>query len=117
MLQNERLQELLFASARGNQDAFATLYELTAPHLFSLSQRIVKRQDYAEEVMQEAFVQIWYSAKDYYADKGAPMAWLAGIVRHRARDLLRREKSQTSRIEELANNPRPREQNIRIHFH
>ena len=106
-MQTDNLKDLLIESARGDEAAFSRLYQHTAPHLFSLCLRIVKREDYAEDVMQEAFIQIWYSAKDYHADRGAPMAWLASIVRHRALDLLRREKSQFSRVEDLAQQPRP----------
>ncbi len=41
-------------------------------------------------MLQEAFVKIWHRAADYRPDKGAPMTWMASIVRNRALDLLRR---------------------------
>lgn len=105
MLPNEQLEELLIASARGDERAFAALYKLTSPHLFALCLRILKRRERAEEALQEAFVQIWYGARDYYADRGTPMSWLTAIVRHRALDLLRRERSQNNRVAELARIP------------
>jgi RNA polymerase sigma-70 factor (ECF subfamily) len=88
---------------KGDHDAFQSLYETTSPYLYSLALRILKQESLANEVVQEAFVQIWYGAKDYYAEKGSPTAWMASIVRYRALDLIRREKSQQSRVEAAAN--------------
>jgi RNA polymerase sigma-70 factor (ECF subfamily) len=37
-------------------------------------------------------VNIWRHAADYQAERGAPLTWMAAIVRHRALDILRRER-------------------------
>lgn len=105
MQDSEQLKKLLAASAQENQEAFAALYQQTAPYLLALAARIVSNKEQAEEVLQEAFVQIWYGAKDYDVSKGAVMAWLAGIVRHRALDMRRREISQQTRVEAAAREP------------
>jgi RNA polymerase sigma-70 factor (ECF subfamily) len=105
MLEPDRLKKLLVESAWGDREAFASLYQITAPYLLSLAVRIVHSRELAEEVLQEAFVQIWYGAKDYDAGKGAAMAWLAGVVRHRALDTRRREGSQQSRASAAALEP------------
>ena len=55
MLDTDRLQKLLSDSAWGDQQAFASLYQSTAPYLLSMAVRIVKSKDRAEEVLQEAF--------------------------------------------------------------
>ena len=52
--------------------------------------RILRRQDWAEEVLQESFVNIWNHVDEYAAQKSAPMTWMTAIVRNRALDWLRR---------------------------
>jgi RNA polymerase sigma-70 factor (ECF subfamily) len=105
MLDIAILQQYLLDSSRGNHKAFQSLYENTSPYLYSLALRLLKDESLASEVLQEAFVQIWYGAKDYQADKGSPMAWMATIVRYRALDLIRREKSQKTRMEAAGKEP------------
>lgn len=102
MLDADRLQQLLLGCAWENQQAFATLYEHTAPYLMTMATRIVSNSSQAEEVLQEAFVQVWYNAKTYDPNRGTAMAWLTGIVRHRALDMRRRETRLTERHDALA---------------
>ena len=58
--------------------------------LFAVALRILRRQDWAEEVLQESFVNIWNHVNEYAAQKSAPMTWMTAIVRNRALDWLRR---------------------------
>lgn len=48
--------------------------------------RMLKRRDWAEEVLQESFVSVWRFASRYDRSKGAPMTWLIRIVRNQALD-------------------------------
>lgn len=100
MMDSEHLKRLLTNSALGDQEAFTGLYDLTSPYLFALAIRILCNRDLAQDVLQDAFVQIWYRARDYHADKGEPLAWMTGIVRYRALDARRREHSQLNRAME-----------------
>ncbi len=90
---NLPLTELIAATARGDRPAFAALYAATSPQLFAVALRIMRRRDRAEEVLQDAFVSIWKRARDYDAAKGSALTWMASIVRHRAIDMLRRERA------------------------
>jgi RNA polymerase sigma-70 factor (ECF subfamily) len=87
------LQELLFAAARGDHSAFAEVYERTHAHLFGVAMRILGRQPSAEDVLQEAFINIWKNAATYRSNVGGqdiqPMTWLIAIVRNKALDALR----------------------------
>jgi len=89
----ETLQELLAATARGDHDAFAQVYERTHAHLFGVALRILGRHQSAEDVLQEAFVNIWRNAATYRTQVGGqeiqPMTWLITIVRNKALDALR----------------------------
>lgn len=89
-LRNEELRALLARVAQGDQRAFAALYRQAAPHLYAIALRIVRNASQAEEILQEAFVNVWHHAGTYDAAKSRPMTWLASIVRHRALDSIRR---------------------------
>ena len=92
----ERLAGLLGQCALGNQPAFADLYALTSAKLFGVALRILRRQDWAEEVLQECYVNIWNHAGDYAAARSAPMTWMTSIVRNRSLDWLRRPQSEAT---------------------
>jgi RNA polymerase sigma-70 factor (ECF subfamily) len=88
--QNKLLENLLEACARRDRGAFARLYEVTAPKLFGVAVRILRREDWAEEVLQDCYVSIWNNAGRYSAGLSAPMTWMTSIVRNRCLDVLRR---------------------------
>ena len=83
------LQALLSRTALGDRAAFRRLYDAAAPSLLGVALRILKRRDRAEDVLQEAFVNIWNSAGRYVASASQPMTWLTAIVRNKALDALR----------------------------
>lgn len=89
------LQDLLARCALGDQHAFASLYRNTSAKLFGVTLRILRREDWAEEVLQESFVNIWTHAGEYNPEKSAPMTWMTSIVRNRALDWLRRPHHET----------------------
>jgi RNA polymerase sigma-70 factor, ECF subfamily len=91
-----RLTELLGQCALRNQRAFADLYALTSAKLFGVALRILRRQDWAEEVLQESYVNIWNHAGNYAVAKSAPLTWMTSIVRNRSLDWLRRPQTETT---------------------
>jgi len=88
----EQLSDLISRCALRDQRAFATLYQFSSAKLFAVAVRITRRRDWAEEVLQEAFVNIWNHAAGYNSAKSAPMTWMSAIVRNRALDWLRRPR-------------------------
>ena len=91
-----RLAELLAQCALRNQRAFALLYELTSAKLFGVALRILRRRDWAEEVLQECYVSVWNHAGDYAIQKSAPLTWMTSIVRNRSLDWLRRPQHEAT---------------------
>jgi RNA polymerase sigma-70 factor (ECF subfamily) len=83
------LPDLLARVALRDRAAFKRLYDATAPSLFGVALRIVKQRDRAEEVLQDAYVNVWNRAAGYQAGLSQPMTWLTAIVRNRALDELR----------------------------
>jgi RNA polymerase sigma-70 factor, ECF subfamily len=90
MLDDQAIKALLLRSAArddGAADAFRRLYELCAPALLGVAQRIVGRRELAEEVLHDAFAKIWRSADSFDPLATRPVAWMAAIVRNRAIDV------------------------------
>lgn len=83
------LQKDLARVALGDRAAFARVYQSTSAHLFGVALRILGRRDVAEDVLQEAFVNVWHHAGSYQAASGQPMTWLISIVRNKALDVVR----------------------------
>ena len=92
---NARLAELIARVALADQRAFAELYRLTSSHLFSVALRIVRERGVAEELLQEAYVNVWHHAGSYAADRAQPSTWLAAIVRNRCLDHVRKRDLDT----------------------
>jgi RNA polymerase sigma-70 factor (ECF subfamily) len=92
---NERLSALLARVAMADQRAFEEVYRLTAAHLYAVVLRIVKDRSIAEEILQEAYVNVWQPAGTYDAARAQPSTWLTSIVRNRALDLKRRREIDT----------------------
>lgn len=83
------LSRLLAASADGDRDAFAALYDATSAKLYGIALRILRRTDLAEEAVQDAYVRIWRRASDFDPGRASAIAWMAAIARNRAFDIAR----------------------------
>lgn len=57
--------------------------------MISVAQRIVRRRELAEEVVQDTFVQIWKKADSFDEELGSAQAWIYTILRNRALNLIR----------------------------
>jgi RNA polymerase sigma-70 factor (ECF subfamily) len=86
----ERLKDLLAGCARRDRVAFARLYAATSSKLYGVAVRMLRRDDWAEEVLQDCYVSIWNNASGYSPALSAPMTWMTSIVRNRCLDWLRR---------------------------
>jgi hypothetical protein len=72
--------------ATDSQAALRELYDLTSGKLYGVAMRVLGNRDWAEDVLQEAFLNIWRIAGDYRCGLSPPMAWMGVIVRSRALD-------------------------------
>jgi RNA polymerase sigma-70 factor, ECF subfamily len=80
---------MLKACARDDRAALRTLYDQEAGRMISVAQRIVRRRELAEEVVQDAFMQIWRKAGSFDEELGSAQAWIYTILRNRALNLIR----------------------------
>lgn len=79
-------------------DALKALYDMTSSKLYGLALRVVANREWAEDVLQEAYLTIWRVAGDYRASLSPPMAWMGIIVRSRALDFLRRRTADRAHL-------------------
>lgn len=84
-----QLSEALSQCANGDRDALRSIFDAEGGRLVAIAQRIVRRRDLAEEVVQEAFIQIWTRASQYTPERGSARGWIHAIVRNRALNLIR----------------------------
>lgn len=87
---SQQLKIWLAAIVNKDAQAFRLLYDATSPKLFGFVLRILIKREWAEEVLQESFVNIWNSAASYQPHLAAPMTWMTAVVRNKAFDMLRR---------------------------
>ena len=76
----------LIARARSDPDAFARLYDRTAPELYRFAFSLTREHAQAEDVTSETYRRA-LSRLDSYVDQGRPFAaWLFTIARNLVRD-------------------------------
>jgi len=93
-----QLIALLDRVALSDQAALKELYDLTSSKLYGVAVRVVTNREWAEDVLQEAFLNIWRIAGDYKASLSPPMAWMGLVVRSRGLDFLRRRTSDRADV-------------------
>lgn len=86
--------QLLALSARGDADAFAELHRRHHQLARRVAWAACRSAELAEDVAQEAFLDVWRAAGRYDPARGAVGPWIARIVRNRAVDAHRRAASR-----------------------
>jgi RNA polymerase sigma-70 factor (ECF subfamily) len=86
---NAELEGLLSRCAGQDHKALEELYKKVSPYLLALLLRMLRTRDLAEDALQEVFVRVWRQAGQFEARRGRALAWMIGISRYRAIDILR----------------------------
>ena len=94
--------DLLSRVARGDDAAFSALYDELAPRVYGLCRRILRDPAQAEEVAQEALLEVWRTAGRYDPAKGSAASWALTIAHRRAVDRVRSEQASTDRERRVA---------------
>lgn len=89
--QEAELCALVARIASHDQAALETLYDYSSARLYGLARRITSDNGAAEEVVADAYWQIWQQAARYDAARGRVLAWMLTICRSRALDWRRRQ--------------------------
>ena len=91
------LAGLLKRSGRGDQEAFAELYDATSSRAYGLAVRVVRDSAQAEEVTQEAYLEIWRTAGRFDPERGSAVSWVLTIVHRKAVDRVRSAEASSRR--------------------
>jgi RNA polymerase sigma-70 factor, ECF subfamily len=89
-------------AASGDERALGELYDRFGGMAYSLAAAIVGEHADAEEVVADAFAQVWRSAAGFDPARGSVAAWIATITRTRALDLVRSRKRRARVLEDAA---------------
>ena len=93
----DQLGALLGRVARGDQDAYAAVYDRTAGQVLGLVRSIVRDPAQSEEVTQEVLLDVWRSASRFDAELGSAAAWVMTLAHRRAVDRVRSEQKAAER--------------------
>jgi RNA polymerase sigma-70 factor, ECF subfamily len=89
--------DLLQLVARGDEAAFARLYDILIGPVFGLVRRVLRDQAQSEEVAQEVMVALWQTASRYSPERGSAMTWAMTLAHRRAVDRVRSAQSASDR--------------------
>lgn len=92
-----RVCGLLADVAGGDSEAFAALYDETAPMVHGTALRVLRDPDLAAEVTQEVMIEVWRTAGRFDPTRGNGLAWIATTARRRAVDRVRSVQAQRDR--------------------
>lgn len=96
------LAGLLAAAARGDEQAFAALYDRTSPRVYGMVLRVVRDPAQAAEVTQDVYLQVWREAARFDPELGSVLSWLLMIAHRRAVDRVRSARAATLREDQYA---------------
>jgi len=84
-------EALVAAIAKGNQRAMRTLYNRHRVRVFRFALRLVSDAGYAEDIVSEAFIEVWRQA-DRFEGRSSVSTWIMSIARFKALSVLRRRQ-------------------------
>lgn len=79
----ERDEILLRRSAKGDEDAFACLYQRHQAAIYRFALRMIGNPWAAEEIVQDVFMTLAREPKKYDSERGPLAAFLYGVARNR----------------------------------
>src|SRR5215472_16424483 len=101
---------LLALVARGDRAAFEAVYAQMADPIYGVILRVIRDPGQAEEVSQEALLEIWRCAARFDPARGSAVTWMMTIAHRRAVDRLRAAGSAVARERLLADRAPPRDE-------
>lgn len=80
---------LLHACAAGDRASLRRLMDLEGARMLGVARRMLRRQDLAEDAVQDSFIAIWRKAGQFDPARGSARGWVYTILRNRCLTLLR----------------------------
>lgn len=79
-----------------DERGFSILYDNYSSALYGVILKIVRSEEIAADVMQDAFVKIWKNIEAYNPTKGTLFTWILNVARNTAIDRIRSQEFQNS---------------------
>ena len=95
-------EELLSAVAKGDQTAFAALYDRVGAQVYGLARRVLRDPSQSEEITQEVLLEVWRTASRFDASRGSANGWILTMAHRRAVDRVRSEQASRNRDQRVA---------------
>lgn len=97
-------ETLVVALRKKDRGAFEYLYDHYSGALLGVISRIIKREEIADEVLQDVFLKIWDRIQTYDPSKGRLFTWMLNIARNQAIDKTRsKEYSKAKKTGDIEN--------------
>ena len=90
----------LAACARGERLALHRIYQHESRRLLGVALRIVRDSALAEDVLHDAFMNVWTKAQSFDATHGSGRGWIHTLVRNQALSVVRTSGREVSANEE-----------------
>jgi RNA polymerase sigma-70 factor (ECF subfamily) len=88
--ERERIDAQLVARiARGDRQAFASLYDRFSGPLYGTALRILRDPVEAQDVVHDVFVTLWEKSATFELARGSAFSWAVTLLRNRAIDRVR----------------------------
>ncbi len=100
--------DVLHRVAERDRSAFVDFYDRYSARVFGLLLHLLRNRTDAEDVLQEAFWQVWRQADRFDSRRASAESWVLMIARSRAVDRLRkRRETVTDTIPEVPSDSKP----------
>ncbi|MBS1563477.1 MAG: sigma-70 family RNA polymerase sigma factor [Bacteroidetes bacterium] len=90
-------QELVALLKAHDRSSFSYLYDHYSAALYGVISQIIPDQELANDVLQEAFVNIWRKIDSYDSTKGRLFTWMLNVARNLSIDMVRSKAYQNNR--------------------
>ncbi|NEB82027.1 sigma-70 family RNA polymerase sigma factor [Streptomyces sp. SID14478] len=96
------LEELVGRVALGEEDAFASVYDMVMGPVLGTVRAVLRDRAQSEEVAQEILVEVWRTAPRYRSELGTAINWILTLAHRRAIDRVRSVEAAAARDHKAA---------------
>jgi RNA polymerase sigma-70 factor (ECF subfamily) len=93
-------EELMRQVAQGDERALSELYDRYSRPVYATGARLLGDAHLAEELVQDAFTNVWQAAASFDPSRASFATWLYRITRNRSVDLNRRRQARPQSVGE-----------------
>lgn len=91
-------KQIVHLLQQGDKRAIKLIYENYTDALYGVIFQMIKNEEEAEDVFQEALLKFWRFGKSYDAKKGRLFTWMINICRNTSIDRLRSKRFKEQRL-------------------